>query len=564
MSESSPAIPDKLKDFKNFLFLIWRHLALPAPTDIQYDIADFMQHGPKRCVVEAFRGIGKSWICSAYVVWVLYLDPSKNILVVSASKTRSDDFSTFILRLINEIPLLRHLKPKADQRYSKISFEVGPAPPSHAPSVKSLGITSMLTGSRADIIVADDIEVPNNSMTQGMRDKLDEQVKEFDAILKPDGDVRVIFLGTPQCEDTIYTKLQKRGYTARIWPSEYPSHDKASQLYDTALSPFIINGIVEKSIGHSTEPTRFPDTDLAERKLSYGPSGYALQYLLNPRLSDIDRYPLKISDLIVTNVDNELAPEKVIYTASPHNEYQEIPNVGFNGDRYYRPERQVGDMVKYTGSVMAIDPAGRGKDETGYTVAKMLNGFIWIPESCGLKGGYDEPSLVELAKVAKRNQVNKIVIEANMGDGMFTELLKPILQSIHPCAIEEVKHTRASGTKENRIIDTLEPVLAQHKLVIDPQVIRTDYNTIQAYPVEQKTSYSLFYQLSRLTRDRGSLVHDDRLEALAMAVNYWVEAMAVNPEKKMQQRRARLLDKELRNFVKIATGRRPKPKTWIG
>ena len=304
-------VAPELKDFKNFLCLIWRHLLLPDPTPIQYDIADFMQNGPKRSVVEAFRGIGKSWICSAFVVHQLYLDPSKNILVVSASKTRSDDFSTFTLRLINEIPLLQHLRPKADQRFSKIAFDVGLAPPAHAPSVKSLGITSMLTGSRADIIVADDIEVPNNSMTQGMRDKLDEQVKEFDAILKPQGDVRVIFLGTPQCEDTIYSKLQKRGYTARIWPSQYPSHEKAHQLYDNALAPFIVEGISDKTIGNSTEPTRFPNADLEERRLSYGNSGYALQFLLNPRLSDADRYPLKINDLIVTNIDSELAPQKL-------------------------------------------------------------------------------------------------------------------------------------------------------------------------------------------------------------------------------------------------------------
>ena len=97
---------DQLKDFRNFLFVVWKHLNLPDPTPIQYDIADYMQHGPKRSVVEAFRGVGKSWICSAYVVHQLLLDPSKNFLVVSASKTRSDDFSTFTLRIIREIPML--------------------------------------------------------------------------------------------------------------------------------------------------------------------------------------------------------------------------------------------------------------------------------------------------------------------------------------------------------------------------------------------------------------------------------------------------------------------------
>ena len=94
------------------------------------------------------------------------------------------------------------------------------APASHAPSVKSLGITSQLTGSRADIIIADDIEVPTNSATQAMRDKLSEQIKEFDAILKPNDAAKILFLGSPQCEDSVYTKIRERGYMSKIWPAE--------------------------------------------------------------------------------------------------------------------------------------------------------------------------------------------------------------------------------------------------------------------------------------------------------------------------------------------------------
>ena len=105
-------IPEQLRDFRNFLFLCWKHLDLPAPTPIQYEIADYMQHGDKRAVIEGFRGVGKSWVCSAFVVHQLLLDPKKNILVVSASKTRADDFSTFTLRLIHDMPILKHLIPK--------------------------------------------------------------------------------------------------------------------------------------------------------------------------------------------------------------------------------------------------------------------------------------------------------------------------------------------------------------------------------------------------------------------------------------------------------------------
>ena len=158
-------VEDQLRDFRNFLYLVWDHLNLPDPTPIQYDIAEYIQHGPKRRVVQAFRGVGKSWITSAFVVHQLLLDPTKNILVVSASKQRADDFSTFTLRLITDMPLLRHLIPTENQRNSKIAFDVGPAPASHAPSVVSKGITSQITGARADLIIADDVESMNNSQT---------------------------------------------------------------------------------------------------------------------------------------------------------------------------------------------------------------------------------------------------------------------------------------------------------------------------------------------------------------------------------------------------------------
>ena len=541
----------KLKDFRNFLYVVWKHLGLPNPTDLQYDIADYMQHGPKRGVIMAFRGVGKSWICSAYVVHQLLLDPSKNILVVSASKNRSDDFSTFTLRIINEIPVLAGLKPRDGQRFSKVSFDVGSAPPAHAPSVKSLGVTSQLTGSRADIVVADDIEVPNNSATQGLRDKLDEQVKEFEAIIKPLDSSRVIFLGTPQCEDSIYNKLRERGYTARIWPSEFIEGSKAEKIYDGSIAPYIVAKTTAESVGTSTEPLRFSDVDLEERKLSYGRSGYALQFLLNPRLSDADRYPLKINDLIVNDVDDDVGPEKITYASSPDYVVDNtIPNVGFNGDRFFRP-MSVGEQIPYTGSVMSIDPSGRGRDETSYAVVKMLNGQLFVPACNGLKGGYSENTLKELAMIAARYNVNKIIVESNMGDGMFTELFKPLLRNVHPVTVEEVRH---SQQKERRIIDTLEPVMNRHKLIFDPSVIKDDYRSALAYPIEQQTRYMLFYQLSRITKDKGSLLQDDRLDALAMAVAYWVEQMAQDADVKIDERKADALKDELESFITATVG----------
>ena len=235
----------RLKNFKNFLYLCWKFLKLPEPTLIQYDIADYIQTKERRLVVEAFRGVGKSWITSAFVCHQLLLNPQKNILVVSASKSRADDFSTFTQRLVNEMPILQHLIPRDDQRHSKISFDVAPAIASHSPSVKSMGITGQLTGSRADLIIADDVESANNSQTQLMRDRLSETVKEFDAIIKPDVG-RIIFLGTPQTEMSLYNTLEERGYKTKIWTALYPDKiqtvgygHKLSSIISTDASDFL-------------------------------------------------------------------------------------------------------------------------------------------------------------------------------------------------------------------------------------------------------------------------------------------------------------------------------------
>ena len=556
-------IDPRLRDFRNFLYLIWKHLNLPSPTVIQNDIAQYVQHGPRRLVIQAFRGVGKSWITSAFVVHQLLLDPKLNFLVVSASKSRSDDFSPFTLRLISEMPMLQHLRPSDDQRSSKISFDVGPAPAAHAPSVKSVGITGQLTGSRADIIVADDVESANNSMTQLMRDRLGETVKEFEAILKPHG--RIIFLGTPQSEETLYNDLIQRGYNTRIWPARYPEESSINSIYGDRLSPFISDA-VGSDIALSNEPTdpdRFDEIDLQEREMSYGKMGFALQFMLDSRLSDLERYPLKLSDLVVHPLDKAMASPKLVWASSPDLVLKDLPSVGFNGDYYYRPMEVGEGHEKYTGSVMAIDPSGRGQDETGYAVVKILASQLFVTDAGGFKGGYEESSLDRLAKIAKENSVNVILIESNFGDGMFTQLLRQNLKkNAYPVTLEEIRNSKQ---KELRIIDTLEPLLNNHCIVIDPNIILKDYRSCLGNTSNNKTNmvYSLLYQLSRLTRDRGSLRHEDLLDALSMACGYWVEHMSRTREEAQKELEDTRITRELERFEEHVFGRKPVDNLWM-
>lgn len=544
---------ERLKgDFRLFLKVVWDHINLPNPTPVQYDIAKYLQTGPNKVCIQAFRGVGKSFVTSAYVLWELYRDPQKKIFVVSASKQRADNFTTFTLQLINEMQLLAHLRPREDQRASRVEFDVGPAIADQSPSVRSVGITSQLAGSRADIIVADDIEVPNNSATVDMREKLLERVKEFSAILKPLPSSKIIYLGTPQTEDSLYNKLPDT-FETRIWPARVPTQAQCDQ-YGDKLAP-IIRGMLDKLPEWSpTDPIRFDEFDLAAREAEYGKAGFALQFMLNTQLSDLEKYPLKIKDLIIMDVDKEQAPMKVNWLPNPEKELKNLPNLAMAGDRFYTYHSASPEMEKYTGSVMYIDPSGRGKDETGYAVVKMLNGFLYLRRAGGLQGGYDTPTLRQICQIAKEEMVNEIQIEPNFGDGMYMELLKPVAAEIWPCRITESERSQAQ--KEQRIIDAIEPVMARHRLVVDRMVIEDDYRTAQAYDGDNKFQKTLIFQMTRICKDKGALRHDDRLDALAGAIHYWTLKVGQNENRGIQEHKDKLLDMELRKFIHNASGGR--------
>lgn len=554
---------DPLKDdFKTFLFLIWSFLNLPEPTRSQYVMADWLQNGPNKLVIEAFRGIGKSWVTAAYVCWLLYCNPQLKIMVVSASKLRADDFSTFTLRLIHEIPFLQHLIPRENQRSSKISFDVGPARADQSPSVKSVGITGQLTGSRADVIIADDIEVSNNSATQAMRDKLKELTKEFSAILKPLDTSKIIYLGTPQTEQSIYNSLPERGYEIRIIPAKYPTEAQRAR-YGARLAAYVCTDL-DNDPRLSGRPvcSRFNEDTLIEKMAEYGQAGFALQFMLDTSLADADRYPLKLSDLMFMDLDPRVAPVQLAWANDPGLVVQDVPLVGFDGDRAYRPMMvSKDDWLPYTGKVMAIDPSGRGGDETSYAIVAILNGRLYLLDAGGFTGGYEDPTLEALANKAKEFEVNEVVVEPNFGDGMFNKILAPVMARIHPCKISETERSRAQ--KEMRIVDTLEPVMNQHRLVVNRALLEKDYRSTESLPPEFQNRYRLFFQLTRITRDRGSLIKDDRIDALALAVYHWTEAMARDTEKAAEQVRREALDAELRKFLEHVVGAPQRPQSLI-
>lgn len=476
-------------------------------------------------MLQCFRGLGKSWVTAAFVLWTLFCDRDKKIMVVSASKQRADDFSIFCQRCVLEFDWLVHMRPSDDdQRWSRVSFDIAGCRPAQSPSVKSVGIAGQLTGSRADLIIADDCETPNNSATDMMREKLLQLITEFESVLTPKLDSRIIFLGTPQSCFTIYKTLHERNYIPMVWPARYP---KSLVGYEGTLAKELQEDIDKHGLdalaGKPTD-TRFSDIDLLTREQSMSRSNFLLQFMLDTSLSDALKFPLKLSDFAVLPLDREKGPSDLVW-GSDKETLLDMPAVALPGDRWHRP-KAVSEFVHYGQTIVAVDPSGRGKDETVAVVLSQINGLIFIRDMMATQDGYSDKTLCGILRLAGRYGASMCLIESNFGDGAVMELMKKHAQEMKVgMDFEEV---RATTRKEDRIIDTLEPVLNQHRLILDQRLIDWDYRSNPEMAPEERLPRMLMYQLTRMCREKGAVKHDDRVDALALGVKYFQDVLAIS------------------------------------
>ena len=557
---------EAFKDFRTFLFAVWAYLG-KTPSRLQYDIARFLQYGGPRLCVFAYRAAGKSWVCSAYVLWILYWWPDKKVLVVSASSSRANEFTKFTLQLIRGMKELQHMAPDPDQRCSGLAFDVRGVKPDHNPSIKSVGILGQMAGSHADVIVGDDIEVPKNSDTPMAREKLKERSKEFEAIVNIGG--KQVILGTPQNEQTVYSDfIHNRGFRGWVWPVRYPD-GSAHPLGE--LAPILAEdmekaptrgGDSQHFPGKQTDPQRgLSESELLQYERTYGRSGFALQFMLDTRLSDDLKQPLLLTDLIVADLARDAANPTLRWTSDAAYRLP-IPHLAREGQYPLGPIAEPKEYQKYTAIGLFVDPSGKGKDETAWSVVACLNGMFYVLDFGGYQGGgYDDRVLEGLAETARAYKVNVVVAEDNFGNGMFTKLLTPILLKKHQCGIEEV---RVNTRKELRIIQTLEPVMNQHRLVVDKGALERDYRKLrdaQGSIGDSWTSYAFTYQLSRISLEKNCIPHDDRLEAVSMGVSWWADQAALDVSGETARRESRNRELFLQNCVDGIIEKKPR-KTY--
>lgn len=541
---------DPLKaNFKNFLWKAWHELGLPDPTPLQYDMADYLQHGGERIIVMAFRGAAKSWVTVCYALWLLYCDPvNKKVLVSSATGKYADEIASFAFKMVMEFPWLEHMRPRADQRSAASGWDTAQAKPDKTPSFNSATIFSK-TGLRATDIVVDDAEVPRTAETEGMRAALEKAAGEFAAIILPGG--KIVYLGTAQTEQTLYLKLEEKGYSMRIWPIVYPRNEKERQKYGHRLAPILANALDANPelAGTSTEPSRFDEADIARRALEWGRTEFDRQFRMFLDAGMGRGYALTIRDLIVMPLVPGKVPGELRWEPSPLNAIPSLDLDTLNGDSTaYRPS-DVDLWQEPEGVFMKIDPSGKGKDETTWTISAQHLGRVFLCWQGASKEGYTPAVMRSIAEDAKRWKVNEIDVESNFGQGMFGELLKPMLQAVgHPCQVTDTRAPQVQ--KEVRIVQTLEPLMTAHRLVVNEELLRHDFK-VDYDDIEdaKRRFYRLTYQLTRMTKEKGCVVHDDRVEGAAEACRKWVGVLQRRLDESAKRSREEALKDEADKII---------------
>lgn len=551
------ALQEHYVEFIDFLYDVITDLMNYTCTELQLDIARFLQYGPLYSMIQAQRGQAKTTITACYAVWRLIHDPTTRVLIVSGGGDMAVEISNWIIQIIMNMPELSCMRPdqQAGDRASVKAFDVHYTlkGAEKSPSVACKGIFSQLQGKRADLLIADDVETKENSESEPSRIKLRERTRDFTSICSSG---KIVYLGTPQSVDSIYNSLPERGYSVRIWPGRYPT-EQEEENYHGCLAPLIIHRMqVNPTLrsgggpigdrGQVTDPVLLPEDVLTQKEIDQGAAYFQLQHMLDTRLMDADRYPLSVSRLVFTQVHPTRMPiflnfaptvDCLVPMPNGHPLYKE---------RLYTALGGADEFAEFQGTYMYIDPSGGGQngDELAWAVTKFLAGSIYIVGVGGFPGGLHQANLDRLTLLAEKYKPHTIGIEKNFGNGALAQVWTPQLLKKHKCGIEEPWE---SGQKELRIIDILEPLIGASKLIVDESIIREEWEECSRYPAEIRSSYSFLYQLAKITRERGALLHDDRLDAVAGACRPWADQLAVDAQKQVAKAKQSAYNKMMSN-----------------
>lgn len=425
-------------DFSMFVALWNRQQGQNTP-QLHFRMAGWLQEAWEkkrtRLLLQAFRSSGKSTVCGLFAAWLLYRQADLRILVLAADLMLARKMVRNVKRIIERHPLTCHLKPERADQWGADRFTVNRPRELRDPSMLAKGISANITGSRADIIICDDVEVPNTCDSADKRADLRERLAEISYVLVPGG--TQLYIGTPHSYYTIYAEKPR----CEIGEDK-PFLDGFRRL----KIPVLENG-------ESAWPGRFTLEEIERIRRGTGPNKFSSQMMLEP----------------VNIAEGRLDPAAFRRYEAELDYLKEISLL------------QIGDRKMVSASAW-WDPAF-GKNGNDSSVLAIVytdeTGCFWLHRIAYLKGEvaaeFDEAThqCRQVAQIAKDLYLPSIAIETN-GIGKFLPgiLRRELALARAPCAVREIASTRP---KDLRILEAFDTVLAARMLNVHASVYRTPF-----------------------------------------------------------------------------------------
>ncbi len=427
-------------DFKLFL-VIWNQQQNMRTPAIHLQMADWLQgaleQGDQRLLLQAFRSSGKSTITGLYAAWRLLCDPSLRIIVLAADMDLARKMVRNVKKIVERHPLTAHLKPPQADQWGADRFTILRDIEMRDPSMMAKSVQTNLTGSRADMIICDDVEVPNTCDSAAKRADLRERLGEIDYVLVPNG--TQLYLGTPHHYHSIYADVAR------------PELDEDAPFLD-GFKRLSIPLLDERGI--CAWPERYDTDDIARIKRMTGPNKFASQMQLVP----VNITEGRLDTTALCFYDGELVYQK------------ELELLSLNGRKlvsasaYWDPSFGRGGDASVV-AVIFTDEAGRYYLQHLHYVrldAKSIEDEA--TQQCRI-----------VAQIAKQFYLPFITVENN-GIGRFLpNILRREMSTAHaPTKVRELSNRR---NKELRILEAFDAVLSARLLHIHDSVKKTQLLT---------------------------------------------------------------------------------------
>jgi hypothetical protein len=430
--------------FAEFVW-IWNGIQGLTTPPLHLRIARWLAHrwaaGDRELLLMAFRNSGKSTIVGLFAAWLLLQDSNTRVLTLAAEFALAKKMVRNVKRVIERHPATQHLKPGRADQWASDQFTVQRNTELRDPSMLAKGIGANVTGLRADVIICDDVEVPNTCDTAAKRADLRARLQDIEYVLIPGG--LQLFVGTPHSYYSIYAAQaraeigEERAFLEGFRRLELPLLDAE---------------------GNSLWPERFPLATIDGIRRRSGPSKFESQMMLRPRNLANGR----LDPDALRRYDAELHYSEGNHEATLTLEGRRLISASCWWDPSY------GAPDKGDASVVA---AVFTDDHGDY----WLHRIRYLKHDPALKEQVDEATQLcrQVAAFARELYLPAVTIETN-GLGRFLPglLRREIAAMGMRCAVIEKV---ASRQKDLRIIDAFEAVLAAGRLHAHKDVFATPF-----------------------------------------------------------------------------------------